>query len=104
MRADLPENAGVSLIHGRSGRIRFDLPSEPIGIVLRRLIVEGEGAFKRGFDRLLERARQNNAFDPSLLLEDGVKCGIDYWGNFTSHKLHPMIITPRSTATNAARG
>ena len=29
VRADLPSDPGVRLVHGRSGRIRFDLPAEP---------------------------------------------------------------------------
>lgn len=74
----------------------IDQPSaEPIGVVLRRLLIEGEGEVKRGFDRLLERARQENRFNPAMLLEDGRKCGIDYWGSFAENRLHPMIVMPR---------
>ncbi len=29
VRADLPSDPGIRLVHGRSGRIRFDLPAEP---------------------------------------------------------------------------
>ncbi len=73
-----------------------DLPSEPIGVVLHRLIIEGESEFKRGFDRLLDRARQANEFNPSLVLDEGVGFRIDYWGSFAENRLHPMIIEPRA--------
>ena len=81
-----------------------DQPSKPIGVVLRRLLVEGEAEIKRGFDRLLERARQDNQFDPSLLLEEELKIGIDYWGSFADNKLHPMIILPRPALRRPTTG
>jgi len=81
-----------------------DQPSEPVGVVLRRLLVEGEAEVKRGFDRLLERARQDNQLDPSLLLEDGLKIGIDYWGSFAENKLHPMIIMHRPALRRPTAG
>lgn len=73
-----------------------DLPSEPIGVVLRRLLLHGEGDMKRGFDRLMDMASGVNKFNPLLLLEQGVSGRIDYWGSFVTHKLHPMIIAPRA--------
>lgn len=79
-----------------------DLPSEPIGVVLRRLIIEGESDFKRGFDRLLDRARLENKYNPTLVLDKGVGLRIDYWGSFAENKLHPMIIEPRMRANAAA--
>lgn len=80
----------------------IDQPSaEPIGVVLRSLMNEGNGEIKRGFDLLLERARQENRFNPSMLLENGVKCGIDYWGSFAENKLQPMIIMPRPVAAGS---
>lgn len=72
-----------------------DLASEPVGIVLRCLLTEGEGEIKRGFDGFLEKARKNSPFNPSLLLDEGVNFRIDYWGSLAENRLHPMVIEPR---------
>ena len=77
-------------------------PSAPLGIVLRRLWREGEGEFKRGFDRLLARAGRDKRLSPSLTLPEGVTFGIDYWGSYAEEKLHPMIIRPRPSPAHEA--
>jgi hypothetical protein len=74
-----------------------DLPAEPIGIALRRLLIEGERDLRRGFERMLDLARRNSEFNPTLDLDGGVRCRVDYWGSFAENRLHPMIIEPRST-------
>jgi hypothetical protein len=70
-----------------------DRPSEPVGAVLRRLLAEGQTDMKRGFDRLLQSARQG-----SVQLPEGVQFDLDYWGSYAENKLHPMIISPRPLA------
>ena len=65
-------------------------------------MIEGESDFKRGFDRLLDRARQENRFNPALVLDEGVGFRIDYWGSFAENKLHPMIIEPRIRTKSVA--
>lgn len=78
-----------------------DLPSEPLAVVLRRLLSEGDGQLKRGFDRLHARASAANPSKPALALDEGVAFDIDYWGSYAEDKLHPMIIRPRFLANQA---
>ena len=68
-----------------------DHPSEPLGVVLRRLVREGGGEVRAGFDRLLEAARSHSA--------DGVKFELDFWGTFADDRIHPMVVRPRATAS-----
>lgn len=73
----------------------LDQPSEPIAHVLRRLWTEGDCDFKRGFDCLLRAARESNPHAPAVVLPQGVKFGLDYWGKLAEGKAHPMVIRPR---------
>ena len=65
-----------------------DHPSAPLGVVLRRLLREGAGDLKSGFDRLLDAGRSHT--------DEGVKFGLDYWGSFTDDRIHPMVVRPRA--------
>jgi hypothetical protein len=72
-----------------------DQPAEPLGVVLRALASEGGGSWRRGFERLHERAGGARAMTRQLVLEDRVRFRIDYWGDFASGWTHPVISRPR---------
>lgn len=74
-------------------------PAEPLGIVLRALSDAGAGDWKRGFDRLHERAGGARAMIPQLELEGRVRFRIDYWGDYANGRLHPVISRPREIGT-----
>jgi hypothetical protein len=82
----------ILLIHDEQ---MADQPAEPLGIVLRALASEGAGSWRRGFERLHERAGGARAMIPQLVLEERVRFRIDYWGDFASGRTHPVISRPR---------
>jgi hypothetical protein len=82
----------------------LEQPPALTGVVLRRLLAEGEGEFRRGFERLFERADRQGRFGPSLTFAEGVSCGIDYWGSYAEEKLHPMLVRPRPAPPAARPG
>ncbi len=65
------EGKDYKVVGDRFGLDEADQPPEPLAAALRRLVREGEGEAKRGFDRLLELARAGNPRDPFLCLEEG---------------------------------
>lgn len=64
-------------------------PSEPIASVVSELDKAGGGDFRKGFEQL----RQNQGIGTTVTcaLEDGTRFSLQYFGNFPSKRLYPMV-------------